>query len=245
MEPFDGLRLDRVGAGDHLRWVRGVHRRRSQGVVDALLSEFVLRIEVQRGSKLCHRLHLPATEQVGVAAFQMHSGQMLTRKLTRRKVLHILRDQARRFLKFVKSLVEVARFLEFEAARKGLAGSFQVVGGTMASRRTTRIGAERRRSGQGSVCGETHPGKQQTNSRWQPSHMTTIECPPAAVLQEKSRIRTNRRNGQACVRPLRWQNGMLFQTSEGFTAPSTVRSARPCPSGHCTRPRRRTGERRR
>ena len=102
----------------------------------ALLGEFILRIEVQRGSELRQRLHLPAIEQVAVSAFQMHPGQMLPRHFPRGQVLHILRDQARGFLKFVKGFVEtlefvVLRFLEFEAARKGLAGGLQVLRGTV------------------------------------------------------------------------------------------------------------------
>ena len=56
---------------------------------------------------------------------------MLPRDLPRGEVLDVLRDEAGRFLKFVKGLVEILqivarRFLEFEAARESLAGGLQV-----------------------------------------------------------------------------------------------------------------------
>ena len=181
MAPVDGFGGERVGAGDHLRRACGVHRRRPQGVAYALLGEFVLRIEVQRRSKLGQRLHLPAGEQVAVSAFQMQPGQMLPRDLPRGEVLDVLRDQASGFLKFVKGLVEilqivVLRFLEFEAAREGLAGSLQVFLRTVAGGRPSGIGAERG-SGCRSVRGQTHSGQQQINSRRQPSHISYYRMP--------------------------------------------------------------------
>ncbi len=168
MVPVDGFGGERVGTGDHLRGACGVNWRGSQGVEYALLGEFVLWIEIQRGSELRQRLHLPAGEQVAVSAFQMQPGQMLSRNLPRSKVLDVLWDQARRFLKFVKGLVEilqilVLRFLEFEAAREGLASGFQVFLGTVADGRAAGIGTERW-SGYRSVRGQTHSGQQQTNS---------------------------------------------------------------------------------
>src|ERR1035437_9073034 len=93
---------------------------------------------------------------------------MLPRKLPRGEVLDVLRHQAGSFLKFVKGLVEILqivalRFLKLEAAREGLAGSFQVFLGTVADGRAAGIGAERG-SGHRSVRGQTHSGQQQTNS---------------------------------------------------------------------------------
>jgi hypothetical protein len=53
---------ERIGTVDHLRRACGAHRHGPQGVVDALLGEFVLRIEVDRRAKLRQRLHLPASQ---------------------------------------------------------------------------------------------------------------------------------------------------------------------------------------
>src|SRR5260370_18858195 len=138
---------ERVGGGNHLGRAGGTHRRGPQSVVYALLSEFVLRVEVKRGSKLGQRLDLPAIEQVAVSALQMQSGQMLPCHLTRGEVLHVLRDQASRFLEFVEGLVEilqilVLRFLELEAARESLAGGFQVFDRTFTGGRARRARAK-------------------------------------------------------------------------------------------------------
>src|SRR5260370_19453541 len=112
---------------------------------------------------------------------------MLACHLARGQVLHVLREQARRFLKFVESFVEtlefvVLRFLEFEARRKGLAGGFQVFSDTAAGRRTRGIRTQRWRLGWGSVRSQTHSDQQQRNSCWQPSHSSYYRMPSCWCL---------------------------------------------------------------
>jgi hypothetical protein len=52
-----------------------------------------------------------------------------------------LRDEASRFLKFVKSLVQIARFLELKPTLESLSGVLQIFGVTMAGRRASGIRA--------------------------------------------------------------------------------------------------------
>src|SRR5260370_6476313 len=92
----------------------------------------------------------------------MQSGQMLPCHLTRGEVLHVLRDQASRFLEFVEGLVEilqilVLRFLELEAARESLAGGFQGFDRTFTSGGAPRVWGKSRGDGRGGGLWRKHP----------------------------------------------------------------------------------------
>ena len=111
-------------------------------------------IEVQRGSEFRQRLHGLAAEQVVVSAFQVQSDQVLSGNLARGHILHVLWDQTSGFLKFVKSLFQIARFLEFEAACEGLAAGLQIVHRTLAGGGANGIRAKRGRRGRWGICRE-------------------------------------------------------------------------------------------
>jgi len=133
------------------RFGRG-YGRGSKSVADALLGEFVLWIEVERGPEFCERFDLLSTEQIVIAAPEMKAGEMLAHEFARGQVFEVLRNEASGFLEFVEGLIEILRiiilrFFKFEAAGEGLAGGFQVFRWTMATGRAAGVGTERKSGG--------------------------------------------------------------------------------------------------
>ncbi len=132
-----------VGAGDHLRRAFALHEQGSRRVEQALLGEFILRIEIQRRLELRQGLDSSALDQVAVSMVQLEPGKTLSCQFTRCQVVCVLRDQAGRFLKFVQSLVQILRFLEFDPARESVSGRLQVFRRAVTGGRPLGIGTER------------------------------------------------------------------------------------------------------
>jgi hypothetical protein len=175
---FDRFGDERIDARNNLRRTASVQRHRAQRVLDTLLCEFILRIEIQRGTELSHGLYLAAIEQGAVSAFEVHPSQMLPRDFVRRDVFNVLRNEAGGFLKFQKSFFQILsvvggvlrrflslRFLELKSASKCLTSRLQVFGRSLARGSAPGVRAQRWRTHWSGVGSQTHSGKQQDKSR--------------------------------------------------------------------------------
>jgi hypothetical protein len=79
---------------------------RSEGIADALLREFILRIKVERGSEIGECFNLTAAEQFRIAAVEMHAGETFAAQLTRGNVFDILRYELGCLLELNVGLIE-------------------------------------------------------------------------------------------------------------------------------------------
>src|SRR5262249_36913601 len=88
---------DNVGAVDKLRRFGRLDSDWPESIVQALLSKFILRIELERLTELRQRFDLMPGCQVVAAFFEQRGDQLLPQHLARRQVLNVLRDKARGF----------------------------------------------------------------------------------------------------------------------------------------------------
>ena len=183
---INGLGGNNIRTGDDARRSGGANGRLAGGVEHTLLRVLILGVETQSLAKLGQRFDLVAVEKVLIPVLQMRPGKVLTSHFGGGKVLRVLGSEPGSLLELIKRLLQVLGALKLKTALKGPVGGFAVFGGIWNGRR-----------GHFSSQAESqqYHDKTQGTPRPKPSHINTIECPEADVLQGKYTEGNYDRNG--------------------------------------------------
>src|SRR5207248_129697 len=155
-----------------------------QCVSQALLGELILRIKMQRAAELGQGFDLLALKHRCVSALQVIEHNLLTSQFPRGHVIKVSRNQPRRRLEFIKSLIQLLAALQFQALGESLAGLFQFSfrriarwgsGGILRTRQGWQI--RRMRAAEG--CGSQSPDDQ---DHLPPTHVPIVTGKPRTPM---------------------------------------------------------------